>query len=134
MTTKSLSRRFRKFLRRHNRPFPRSGQFTLFIDGSFAGTLPSRLLKKQKTECVPLDISDDFGFVVPETQEEPAPLPSRPVFKKIVREPAKEGGRRRTEYKEVKNPKPSETYYAKIGNRWQEVPAAYADPNYQLPA
>jgi hypothetical protein len=88
-------------------------------------------------DCIPGKLPD--APVVILTHEPPTPTivePDRVLYKRTVREknPDDPKSKRRIDYKPVKNPKPDTTYYAKINGKWQEVPAAYADPTYQLPA
>jgi hypothetical protein len=141
-TVKGTTRKFRKALRAAGHPFLRTGAFHVKVNGTTV-TNPADLpatadLKRAKITHVIGAGTHVIPYVAP-VPVAPAPVADadRTLYKRTVREadPAKPNSKRRVDYKPARNPKPDDgvTYYAKIDGKWRDVPAAYADPSYNLP-
>jgi hypothetical protein len=145
MTLKGICRRFRTALHAAGKTFPLSGAFTIKIGNKIINhpdDLPTlATLKRSKVEIINSAPGTILASVPKKKTEKPAPVVivdnDRPLYKRTVREadPNNPKSKRRVDYRLAKNPKPGDgvTYYAKIEGKWREVPAAYADPNYNLP-
>lgn len=145
MTLKGITRRFRKALHAAGHKFPLSGAFTIKIGTKIINSpadLPTTaVLKRSKVEIINSPAGTILASVPAPKKQKPAPAVivdnDRPLYKRSVREadPTKPNSKRRVDYKLAKNPKPGDgvTYFAKIEGKWREVPAAYADPSYNLP-
>jgi hypothetical protein len=130
---KGITRTFRKALRAAGRTFPLTGAFDLKIGSKVYNTTDfPTITPKTKVECVAVGT-----VIIPKQRKVAAPVATtsneRALFKKIVH-PATETKRQYTRYVAAPNPKTGDgvTYFAKIDNKWKEVPAAYADPSFVL--
>jgi hypothetical protein len=130
---KGITRTFRKALRAAGHKFPLTGAFDLKI-GSKVYSTPEfpAITPKSKVECVAAGT-----VIIPKARKAAAPVATtsneRALFKKITH-PATETKRAYTRYVLAPNPKTGDgvTYFAKINNKWKEVPAGYADPAFIL--
>jgi hypothetical protein len=126
MGVKGNTRRYRKVLHRLGINFPHKGEFHVVVDhsgkaipphelaGAIVGGVNYRLVwgkmptpPKPVSEYAPIP-SDSIFADSPDFWEPPT------VFKRIVREPKREGDKRRIDYRPIKNPKPGQSCYVKI--------------------
>lgn len=142
-TVKGLTRIFRKRLKSWGKQFPLSGPFVVRIDGKLV-TDPRCLpveLRGRLEVCrgVPslalVPVVFQATAPAPTPTSTPTAVPDRVLCKRVVRDSTATGGKRRVDYRPARNPKPGDgvQYWAKVDGRWREVPAQYADPDYQLP-
>jgi hypothetical protein len=140
ITTKGITRKYRKALAAAAVSFPLTGAFHIKVGGKLISdhnNIPgTAVLKRSKVDIV----NAPAGSII-DIKPAPKPAPTvtsedRALFKRIVREadPTKPNSKRRIDYRLAKNPKADDgvTYYAKINGKWRDVPAAYADPSYTL--
>lgn len=139
-TLKGTTRKFRKALAAANLTFPLRGAFRVQV-GDTLVTDPANLPADLTAGVVRIVHADTTAAILT-PKPKPAPVAAvadtdRTLYKRTVREadPAKPNSKRRVDYKPARNPKPDDgvTYYAKIDGKWRDVPAAYADPAYNLP-